>query len=156
MDNLIVLENGVRDDGIRFMQVMSGERIDADAFTRVEIPEASRASAVVSVKADKGTGMFYLSAEWHVRDVVNYRHPIDGAWEREVFLYRLSKGERVSVEAWEAARLYHAEFGKFPEYAWIRKLPKFPKDMEDPEWLDGGLLLLQADWVHERCIAVGS
>lgn len=153
MSDLIILESGVRDDGVCFMRVMSGERIDADAFTRVEIQEASRASAVVSVKADKGTGMFYLSAEWDVREVVHYRHPVDGAWEQEVFLYRLSKGERVSVVAWEAAKLYHAEFGKFPEYAWMRKLPRMP---EGGEWLDGDLLLLQADWVPERCVAVGS
>ena len=135
-----VLVNDVTLDGMRRVKVVS----DASPVT-YPVPEGS----TVRTWCDELLGLHYLEATWMCREAVSIR--CEG-WTcaREVVLWKLMPGERVSVALKDALGVYAMRFKRFPGYAFLRKLPSVIENGFEAE----DTCLFAAEWVPAGCIAI--
>lgn len=102
---------------------------------------------------------------WHLRAVVPFRGVLDVHAEGWVKMRRLVAWSLVDGGQWtvdggrlsvreglrEAWRLYVRLFGGEPRFAFMRRLPRGVENCVEV----GGMVLLEAEWMLERCVAVG-
>jgi hypothetical protein len=170
MSDEVVLENRIDlETGMRVLHVMSPSAIEIkfDDFT-------TKTQRVTKESIDE-IRLHHLEARWLMRgELVEF---VSGEWRRRVSLYFLRPGERVRDAIMEAAVAYALAEGKDPDYAWVRELPKEIIDgtaiylttsrlahasgtapmRPDAAGLEGTkeILLLQAEWMPARAVAVG-
>jgi hypothetical protein len=139
-----ILVNDVTVEGNRRVKAVSDSRIDADS-----LPVPIVRSANVHTWSDESLGLHYLEATWQCREAILVRV---GEWKcaRKMVLWKLEPGERVSEALKQAVAAYGQRFKCFPDYAFMRKLPK---TIEDGFEVDD-VTLLVSSWVPAGCVAV--
>lgn len=149
MKDVITLKNELDQDGTYRVHLMSN----------VPIERAFPATATVQKSVEAGTHV--LQAEWRFRGACEIVCP-EIEWRRAVVLWALEKGERVSEQAVEAARIYRLTFKATPAYVWVERLPKGAENgtiielpIEPIDLLENEMVLLQADFVPRGFLAVG-
>lgn len=100
--------------------------------------------------------LHHLVVRWPIAEAV--RGFLIGAREIEwpVMVWALRKGDRVSAQIKLAAQAHWDTFAKWPEYAWMRKLPTGTEDGMEVSMTHCQVMLITADWVPSRCMVVGS
>ena len=159
----IVVENRIDlQTGMRLVHLMSAEPISPP--WPVAIPSnLSDLGGEVKENVDE-IRMHHLTAKWMARgELVDF---VAGEWRRLVSLYFLKHGERVGEAIREAAVSYALATGRDPDFAWIRELPRGMDDGTPLDYVrppksendlrgDHEILLLYAEWMPARAVAVG-
>jgi hypothetical protein len=141
-----VLANDVTLEGMRRVKVVCDEPIDAIRLSPLAwIPaDANRQGWI-----DELLGLFYLEATWPCREPISLQ--CEG-WKRarEMVLWKLAPGERVSTALKQALGVYAVRFKSFPAYAFMRRLPSTIENGFEAE----DMCLFEAEWVPAGCIAI--
>ncbi len=137
MDELIVLEDVLNPDGMRRLHLMSNVPIDAEQVRE-------RFGGEWEPTLSREGGVYYLQASWRHSGVMLMA--CEG-WPKPkpMALLPLVKGKRISETVTEAAIMFLGQFGEWPEYAFVRKLPT---GIEGGREVDG-MLVFEADWMPE-------
>lgn len=142
-----VLANDVTLEGMRRVKVVCDEPIEGIRFSPLAYipPDANQRGWM-----DELLGLFYLEATWPCREAVSIQ--CEG-WKRarEMVLWKLAPGERVSVVLTRMMGLFGERFKSFPDYAFMRRLPKTIE--HGFEVTD--VMFVEAQWMPPGCIAVG-
>ncbi len=119
-----VVENRLTDKGVRVVRLISHMPIEAREAVERWVPDPARRWVKVRAWED-GAHMHHLALRWPARgDLVRWRVWSQGAlWERRMVLWKLTKGERISVASLEAARWWARWTGQAASVAWVRHLP---------------------------------
>ena len=139
LSDVMVIENYVDAQCRRHLHLMSNYFVDR--------PSASAEGGVL--KNESGV--------WHYRAVYPYRGILDVACVenekkfRRLVVWSLDGCGSVREAICEAECYFWATFKFRPGYVFMRWLPSAAENAQD---LDG-LVLLEADWMMERCVAVG-
>lgn len=142
MNDVIVIENYVDSHCMRHLHLMSNFFIDR--------PSASQEGGTLKQEA----------GAWHYRAIYPYRGILDIACVenekkfRRLVVWSLSGCESVRQAISQAESYFWATFRFRPGYVFMRRLPTAVDIGHAPELL-GGMILLEADWMLERCVAVG-
>jgi len=152
-----VLANDVTLEGTRRVKVVSDAPLDpyppALSPFVVQIEKGSHRTW-----CDELLGLHYLEVTWPCREVVSIR--CEG-WTcaREMVLWKLAPGERVSEALMVSLDVYCERFKCLPDYAFMRRLPKtiengFEALTPDPLPTGEGVVMLEAEWVPAGCMAI--
>lgn len=148
MDEIIELENFVNGQCVRQIHLMSNMEFEiGDIQMRycVDLKDTLLASK------GKEAGV------WHYRVEQNYRGAIDipaackKGKVRRLVAWSLVGCPTVKVALYEAAQEFERLFGGRAQFGFMKKLPKGAEHGMEV----GDLMLLEADWMLERCVAVG-
>lgn len=148
MSDIITLADGLGEDGVYRLHLMSNEPIEREPPPGADVTRSVEAGTCV------------LRAEWR------YRGPCQIIcetydWRRVVVLWGLERGDRISEGAVEAARMYYDVFMAWPETAWLHKMPsgaahgtmiRLPFEADD---LSNEMVVVDADFVPAGFLAVG-
>jgi hypothetical protein len=139
-----ILANDVTLDGMRRVRLVSDGEIDA-----AELPVEHLPPDQVHAWQDELLGLHYLEATWPCRETISI---CCEGWTcaREMVLWKLAPGERVSEVLVSMMAVFGERFTYFPDYAFMRKLPRTIEngfEMSD-------VMFLEAEWVPPGCIAV--
>jgi len=120
MDEIIEIENYVDANGMRAMHLMSNGEINADDFENTAwfIPDG------VDVRVVKEAGAYHLRATWRARQAFAGVMRGSNRHERQMALWALEKGDRISSGVHEATVLFRKAFGRSPNFAAVRAFPK--------------------------------
>jgi hypothetical protein len=145
MDELIELENTVSADGMRVLHLISNLEISLDDLKSYDLP----ADANVEIK--KEVGAFHVRASYPIHGLL--RMESDG-WPaaKHLVVWHFSLCESISKAIHKAAERYLELFGDVPQYAFIRRLPRGI----DNGTQVGDVVLLEAEWMISKCVAVYS
>ena len=145
MDELIELENSVSADGMRVLHLISNLEISLDDLKSYDLP----ADANVEIK--KEVGAFHVRASYPIHGLL--RMESDG-WSTAKNLVVSNYGlcESISMAIQKAADRYLELFGSVPHYAFIRRLPQGIENGKEV----GDVILLEAEWMVRKCVAVYS
>ena len=113
------------------------------------IPFPVKEGACVRNWSDELLGLHYLEAVWACREAIRVR--CEG-WicARPVVLWKLEKGERVSLALEMIMVVFGGQFKSFPDYAFMKILPKGIENGFEVN----DVMLLEAEWVPPGCIVV--
>ncbi len=148
----ILVENSLDEGGVRTMHVLSSQPLDDHWLLRS--PSVRRGE--VQLFQDE-LRLYHLRVQWPAREPI--RGFLRGAEQIEwpLVLWSLEKGRMVSEQIKTAAEAHYQFCGFWPDFAWLRALPRNVEigtvvnlDLEGT-----AIVVLQADWVPERCIYVG-
>lgn len=136
-----VLVNDVTLEGMRYVKVVSD---------MAPVPYCVPAGSIAQTWPDELLGLYYLEFSWPCREAISLQ--CEG-WKcaREMVLWKLAPGERVSEVLKQMMALFGERFKGFPDYAFMRKLPK---TIENGFELDD-VMFIEAEWVPQGCIALG-
>ncbi len=139
VDDMIIVENYVDSQCIRHLHLMSNFFIDRPTIG-MERGELRQEAGV-----------------WHYRAAYPYRGVLDIACVgnetkfRRFVVWNLN-GCRSVREAISQAEIYFSTIFRFrPAYVFMKKLPGEVENGQDLE----GLIILEANWMLDRCVAVG-
>lgn len=153
LGGVIVVEDTLTMQCVRRVHLMANEEISDSTLPSFSIP------AIAAIERGETAGSYWLRAEWVYR----------GAWEvngacaagkfRRLVVWNLSSMFQVSGSkflsvrdgAREAAKEFERLFGFAPKYLFVRRLPRGAENCMDVQ----GMILLEADWMLGRCVAVG-
>lgn len=147
MGPLIELENYVDMQCMRHLHVMSNLEFDQACLQKYGI----------------GNGLAVREAGvWHLRAVHPFRGPLEVCCEgwkksRRVVAWSLDGYVSVKLALFDAWKAYCKMFGGRPQYAFMRKLPNQVENGQAVPQGDGmsSMALMEAEWMLEKCIAVG-
>jgi hypothetical protein len=147
MNEIIVDE--LTHDGMRRVKVIAD---NADDFPRVcgVVPGIARDKMQTNNSHDDALGIFSMNLTW----------PVFGPYD--FFIYGPKKFRRLMVVNYEYAErvsdcielariMFFAGTHFAPKYVFVAELPKGAEDCMDVH----GCILLQAEWMPARCVAVG-
>jgi hypothetical protein len=144
-DEIIELENILRDDGMCVVHLMSNFELTMNALW-----DKYNAPADATVELTAEAGVHYLRARWMVRGAV--RVAAEGWPMPKMFvIWNLALCDSVKKAMLEAAEHYQDIYGTQPEYAFIRKMPRGIENGVEV----GDMMLFEADWMVRKCVAVG-
>jgi len=141
-EEIIELLNYVDGQCLRHLHLMSNIEFDAACMSRY---------AAVNGVVTREAGV------WHLRAMHPYRGTIDipAACKegkiRRLVVWSLAEYASVQVALHDVWREYGRLFGGSPQFAFMRKLPRSVENGHEI----GGMILLEAEWMLERCVAVG-
>ena len=142
VEPIIELENYVDGQCARHIHLMSNFEFDDQVMRRYGIASGGIATHEAGV--------------WHLRAVYPFRGVVDihsSQWVklRRVVAWNLegcaSVREAIGQAAGEFERLFHSQ----PKFVFMNKLPKGVEMFQEVD----GMMLLEAEWMIERCVAVG-
>lgn len=147
MNDIIVVEDRVDGECVRHVHLMSNGDF---SLTPTHPYRALRSLPLGEGKVTREAGA------WHWRAMYPFRGVLDietegGVKFRRFVVWSLEGCESVRVALKQAKAEYERLFGGSPRFAFMRKLPN------GVAWFTefDGLLLLDAEWMLERCVAVG-
>lgn len=181
MSEEVLLENDLTEGGLRRMHVMGmGEAPDVVRWREMVPPEAE--GVEVFRTQEEAIGVHHLWFVWGAREVVDLTphpdasqslpHPRplsqgergeggDGV-SGEVVMWQVGTGDTLSWSIDLAATMFRLRLGRWPDTAWVRKLPPgAPVEMETtPSRVEGRdeickLRIVEAGWVPKRFVVVG-
>ena len=145
MDEVIVVENVIGMDGMRRLHVMGNAPPPAPPQISPKHGEYLERGEI-SVEA----GVYHLRVCEPVRGVVDF-HCEGWPKFRRLVVWSLEGCPSVTSALQEAGREFERCFGGRPQFAFVRKLPEAAEYGK----VVGDLILLEADWMLVRCVAVG-
>ena len=139
MDEVIVVENYVDAQCIRHVHLMSNSR-DALLFAQRE----------GGGEIKQGTGVHYYRAKYHYRGILDF-HCEGWVKFRRLVVWSLEGSAFVRDGICQAEAEFERIFRFKPKFVFMRKLPRGAEHCQDA----GQMILLEAEWMLERCVAVG-
>ena len=141
MEEVIEVVNYVDGQCIRHLHLMSNIEFDAACMNRY-----SAVNGVVTREA----------GIWHLRAMHPFRGAMDfhcEGWvkQRRLVAWSTNGYATIKIALKDAKQEYCKLFGGKPQFAFIKKMPK---DVEICHEV-GGMTLIEAEWMLERCVAVG-
>jgi len=142
MDAVIEVVNYVDGQCIRHLHLMSNLEFE---------PACMSQYAAINGLMTREAGV------WHLRAMHPYRGAIDvpaacvEGKARRLVVWSLAGCASVTRALYDAVHEYERLFGGRAQYAFMKKLPK----AAEHGMAVGDLILLEADWMLERCVAVG-
>lgn len=123
MDEIIEIENYVDANGMRHMHLMSNIEIDIE-----ELEDPWTIPDGVSSKSTREAGVFHLRAAWRARQAFAGTMRGSDRRERQMVLWVIEQGDRISTCVREATVQFRKAFGRNPNFAAMRVLPKGVED----------------------------
>jgi len=150
MDEIIEVENYVDAHGTRFLHLMSNSEISVGDLEPPWIVPAD-----VNAKLTREAGAFHLRAEWLAREAFAGLMRGSDRRERQMVLWAMKKGDRISTSVVDAAVEFRKAFARNPSYAAVRVFPTGVEDDCEIE-IGGGRLvaLVECADVPERFVMV--
>ena len=142
MDEVIELENYVDGQCLRHLHLMSNLEFD-----QVCMNQYGAVNGVVT----RDVGVWHLRAMHPYRGVIDIPAACKEGKVRRLVAWNLDGCASVRSALQEAWMEYGRLFGGSPQFAFMRKLPKGVGNGHEI----GGMILLEAEWMLERCVAVG-
>ena len=142
MSDVIVVENRVDMQCMRHLHLMSNLEFGRNILRTYGAPNGIATQEI---------------GVWHFRAVYPYRGALDIACVgiekkfRRLVVWSLQDYASVQVALRDARQEYCRLFGGEPQYAFMSKLPGGIESGHE----FGEMTLLQAEWMLERCVAVG-
>lgn len=142
MDDVVVIQDSIGENGRRFLHLMGNAEI------KMQFPEGAQVEATVEV------GVHHLRVDMPVRGLVDLR--CEG-WvqPRRFVFWSLTEGDRMSEIIMRAAEEYVCLFGEAPDYAFTKQLPSAIEPGTGVKFKGGEVLLFDAEWMVGRSVAVG-
>jgi hypothetical protein len=138
----IVLEDSLDRQGIHRLHVMSSNPIRA--FWRDWVPEHASARR----EWQDELHLYHLQATWQAQEVVRWTFQTQPVlMQREVVLWAIEAGQKISQAMVAAAECYALHLGRDPQYAFIRRMPAVAEEVEVK-----GVMLVEAEWMPENFI----
>lgn len=119
MAEIIEIENYIDAQWVRHLHLMSNEPIVEDD---IENP-AWFVLEGVEVHKTFEAGVHHLRAEWEAREAFAGTMYGSDRHERQIVLWAMKPGERVSVSVQEAAVLFRRTFARNPKFAAVKVYP---------------------------------
>lgn len=161
MNDVIVVENRVDEQCMRVIHLMSNNELCADAVKRYDAPVGAQAE----VKQE--AGVWHLRAAWPYRGILDIQ-PEGWPKFRRLIVWSLDGCVSVREAISQAIVAFWLVFKFRPGFVFMRKLPSGVENAAplslsatsphlEEHKMGGGdeLILLEADWMLERCVAVG-
>lgn len=150
MDEIIEIENYVDAKGMRYLHLMSNVEIDIE-----ELDDPWTIPDGVDAKSIREAGVFHLRAAWRARQAFAGTMRGSDRRERQMVLWVIERGDRISACVQDATVRFRKAFGRNPNFAAVRKVPKGVED--DCEIAIGGgqsVALVECADVPERFVMV--
>jgi len=145
VDEIIELENFVDAQCVRRIHLMSNMEFGNEAILR-----RYYAPVDVVVMKQKEAGVWHYRAEYPFRGVLDI-HASEWVKFRRFVAWNLegcaSVRDAIKQASGEFERLFHFK----PKFVFMNKLPHGVEMFQDVD----GMMLLEAEWMLERCVAVG-
>lgn len=141
MSDIIVAENYVDAQCIRHLHLMSNFFIDR--------PSASAEAGVMKQEA----GVWHYRAEFPYKGVLDIACVDGGQNFRRLVVWSLAGCESVRDAISQAHDYFWSLFRFRPGYVFMRRLPAAARETDDQDV--EGMILLEANWMLEKCVAVG-
>ncbi len=148
MDDIVEIENCVDHKATRHLPLMSNHELSAVDLACYAIPE----DAQVSVGQEAGA--WHLRAEWAYFGVMDI-HAEEWPKFRRLVVRAVRKGDRISAAVTEAAKEFARLFGRCPQFAFMRKLPRGVEPGQIIMFYGREVALFDCNWVPDQCVAVG-
>ena len=148
INDVIEIENCVDEKATRHLHLMANHQLSAVDLACYAFPR----DAEVSIEREGGA--WHLRASWPyfgVLDVKSEHWPRS----RRLVVRAVRTGDRISAAVHEAAKEFARLFGRLPQYAFVRTLPKGVEPGQIIMFYGRELVLLDCEWVPEACVAVG-
>lgn len=142
MNDVIVVENRVDMHCIRHLHLMSNVEFGREILCSYGAPNGVAAQE---------SGVWHLRAIYPFRGVLDVRAACVEEKSRRLVVWNLDGYGSVREAIFDACRYFIVKFDFLPGFVFMKKLPK---SIENGEYLDG-LMLFEAEWMLERCVAVG-
>ncbi len=148
VNDVIEIENCVDDKATRRLHLMSNHELSAVDLACYAIPQDAK------VSIGQEAGVWHLRASWPYFGVLDLTAE---GWNkfRRLVVKAVRKGDRISTAVNEAAKEFARLFGRCPQYAFMRKLPKGVEPGQIIMFYGREMVLLDCEWVPEQCVAVG-
>lgn len=155
--DVILIEDRLDGQCVRHVHLMSNEVIGLEVLRAYGI-----STVTATVEQGETAGSYWLRASGPCRLVWNVDACVAGKFRRLV-AWSLEGCESVRGAIGGAARDFELIFGFAPKYAFVKRLPRGTEDGMDvsltpspsPDGRGESLILLEAEWMMERCVAVG-
>ena len=144
-----IVLNQLMNDGMCQVKLLSDTPVRPARMLRF-VPTPALDFAEVNCYDTAALCLFYGEVKYPVREVVEMR--CEG-WilPRQMVVWKLMPGERMSEELKLACAYYFQHFFRYPTFAFVRNLPRdIGSEVEV-----GRVLLLQAEWAIPGCLMVG-
>lgn len=138
MSDVIIIENSLKEDGLRRVHLMSNQELPTI------FPQFGEGQ--VTKKDD----VYHFYREWFMRGAMEIQ--CEG-WPkyRRMVLWHLNGYRFVKDAMFEAYREFTRVFDARPEYAFLWKLPGNVSNGDEL----AKMIILEAEWVPKKCIALG-
>lgn len=141
MDEVIVVEDRVDAQCVRHVHLMSN----------IELPCSSVPFPFERGSVTREAGVWHYRAEYPYRGALDVACINGGKNFRRLVVWNLEGYELIKLALYDAWNEYLRLFYGAAQYAFIKKLPaNVPNGYEV-----GGMVLLEAEWMMERAVAVG-
>lgn len=142
--DVIVVEDRVDMQCVRHIHLMSNTMIADEALWMYGVD-------FVNWKAALETGVWNYRAVQPYRGVIDIPAACKEGKVRRLVVWNLEGCLSVTMALYDAAHEYERLFGGRAEFGFMKKLPKAAEHGMEL----GDLILLEAEWMLERCVAVG-
>lgn len=119
MDEIIEIENYVDAKGMRYLHLMSNAEIDIE-----ELDDPWMIPDGVNTKSTHEAGVFHLRATWQAKQAFAGTMRGSDRRERQMVLWVIEQGDRVSACVRDATVQFRKAFGRNPNFAALRAIPK--------------------------------
>jgi len=143
LSEIIVLENYVDEQCVRHVHLMSNAPIEE--AVRLRYANAEVGAMVREI------GTYHFRAEFPYRGMLDIACVRSAKQFRRFVVWNLDGCGSVREAISQAETFYWTHFKHRPGYAFMRKLPNGTPDF----WEENDLILLEAEWMLEKCVAVG-
>lgn len=143
--DVIVVEDVLTAQCMRRLHLMANEEIPFSTLSSFSTPTTAR------IEWGEVAGSHWLKAEWIYRGVWDVDAACAEGKFRRLVVWNLEGCASVKVALYEAAHEFERLFGGRAQFGFMKKLPRGAEHGMDV----GDLTLLEAEWMLERCVAVG-
>ena len=144
MNDVIEVENIVDSNCMRVIHLIANRELDISALHRY----GTAAGMIIDTRKEAGT--WHLWARWPYRGVLDIQAH-DWPKFRRLVVWNLDGCNSVRDAIEKAFMHFWVTFKFQPAFVFMKKLPKGVENAQDCE----GLVLLEAEWMLEKCVAVG-
>lgn len=157
MAEVIVVEDRLDVQCVRHLHLMANEVIGRNVLRPYGIP-----ATTAKIERGEVAGSHFVRAEWMYHGVWDVNAACAEGKFRRLVVWNLEGYEHVREAVNHAAIYFHALFGGVPQFGFLRKLPKGIENgrevaltLPSPEGRGASVMLLEAEWMLERSVAVG-
>jgi len=144
-----IVLNQLMNDGMCQVKLLSDTPVRPARMLRF-VPTPALDFAEVNCYDTAALSLFYGEVTWPARDAVDIHLP---GWPkaRRVVVWKIMPGERMSEAIVAAYLQYSMLFGRMPNFAFTKQLPKTVEHGHEVF----GVMLLESDWAIRGCLMVG-
>lgn len=147
-NEVIEIENCIDDKATRRLHLMSNHELSAVDLACYPLPQGAK------VDVRREGGVWHLRAEWPFFGAMDVKSEDWNKFKR-IVVKAVRKGDRISVAVLDAAKEFARLFGRCPQFAFVRKLPKGVEPGQIIMFYGREMVLLDCEWVPDECVAVG-